>query len=146
MRAHFPLICVALLFSVSGYGQNVGDITTVAGSSTGGFAGDGGLSISAKIYQAYGVGLDKAGNFYIADTGNNRIRKDSSLSVILSCAGRCVRVVHLGVVVEINRCIYSKRLIEISKISRLANVSRLVYEIEALDSACTLGSDRLVTR
>jgi len=84
MRAHFPLICVALLFSVSDYGQNVGDITTVAGSSTGGFAGDGGLSISAKIYQAYGVGLDKAGNFYIADTGNNRIRKVNIANYIIT--------------------------------------------------------------
>jgi hypothetical protein len=75
MRAHLQVFCVALLFCVSGYAQNVGDITTVAGSGTGGFAGDGGLSISAKIYQAYGVGLDNVGNFYIADTGNNRIRK-----------------------------------------------------------------------
>jgi hypothetical protein len=82
MRAHFPLICVALLFSVSGYGQNVGDITTVAGSSTGGFAG--GPSISAKIYQAYSVGLDKAGNFYIADTGNNRIRKVNIANYIIT--------------------------------------------------------------
>src|SRR4029077_11823114 len=50
----------------------------------------------------------------------------SSLAVILSCAWRCVRVVHLGVVVEIDRRIDSKRLIEIPKVSRLANVSRLV--------------------
>src|SRR5437016_4236091 len=74
------------------------------------------------------------------------VRELSSLSVILSCSRRCVRVVHLGVVVEIDRCIYSKRLIAISNISRLSNVSRLVYEIEALDAVCTLGSDRLVTR
>jgi hypothetical protein len=37
------------MFCVSGYAQSVGDITTVAGTSTGGFSGDGGLSISAKI-------------------------------------------------------------------------------------------------
>ena len=88
MRAHLQLFCVALLLCVSGYAQSVGDITTVAGSSTGGFAGDGGLSISARIYNAMGVGLDKAGNFYIADTGNNRIQKvNISNYIITTVAG-----------------------------------------------------------
>lgn len=53
------------------------------------------------------------------------IRELPRLAVILSSPRRCVRVVHLGGVVEIQRCIYSKRLIEVSKISGLANVSRL---------------------
>lgn len=46
MRALLKLFCAALLFCVSGYAQNVGDITTVTGTGTGGFSGDGGLSIS----------------------------------------------------------------------------------------------------
>src|ERR1700730_8071099 len=88
MRASLQLFCVALLFCVSGYAQSVGDITTVAGTGTGGFSGDGGLSISAQTYQAYGVGVDKAGNFYIADTGNNRIRKvNISNYIITTVAG-----------------------------------------------------------
>src|SRR6201997_2868391 len=74
------------------------------------------------------------------------IRELSSLAVILSCARRCVRVVHLGVVVEIDRCIYSKLLIETSKISRLPNISRVVDKIEALGAAHTLGTDRLLAR
>ena len=76
MRAHLQIFCcVALLFSVAGYAQSVGDITSVAGTGLVGFSGDGGLSISAKLANPRGVGLDKAGNFYIADTANNRIRK-----------------------------------------------------------------------
>ena len=88
MRTYLQLFCVAVLFCASGYAQSFGDITTVAGTGTGGFSGDGGLSISAQIYQAYGVGVDKAGNFYIADTGNNRIRKvNISNYIITTVAG-----------------------------------------------------------
>src|SRR6267143_3366593 len=72
------------------------------------------------------------------------VRELSSLAVILSCARRCVRVVHLGVVVDIDWCIHSKRLIEISKISRLANVSRLVDKIKAVGAPLTLRTDRLL--
>jgi len=61
MRAHLQAFCcVALLFCVAGYAQSVGNITTVAGTGTAGFTGDGGLSISAKVYFPYGVGVDKA--------------------------------------------------------------------------------------
>jgi hypothetical protein len=89
MRAHLQAFCcVALLFCVAGYAQSVGNITTVAGIGTAGFTGDGGLSISAKVYYPYGVGVDKAGYFYIADTNNNRIRKvNISNYVITTVAG-----------------------------------------------------------
>src|SRR5580658_6100347 len=70
----------------------------------------------------------------------------SSLAVILSCAWRRVRVVHLGVVVEIDRCIHSKLLIEISKISRLADVSYVVDKIKTVGDALTLGTERLLAR
>src|SRR5580658_2131838 len=72
------------------------------------------------------------------------VREFSILAVVLSCAWRCVRVVHLGVVVEIDRCIHSKLLIEISKISRLADVSRLVDKIKAGGTSHTLGTNRLL--
>ena len=48
---------------------------TAAGTGTGGYSGDGGLSVSANIFYPYGVGVDKTGYLYIADTNNNRIRK-----------------------------------------------------------------------
>ncbi len=52
-----------------------GIITTVAGSSiTGGFSGDGGPATKAKLNNPKGVAVDAAGNIYIADSFNNRIR------------------------------------------------------------------------
>jgi sugar lactone lactonase YvrE len=51
-----------------------GTATRVAGNGTAGFSGDGGPATSAQLSSPQGVTLDAAGNLYIADTGNERIR------------------------------------------------------------------------
>lgn len=53
---------------------STGKITTVAGNGTYGFSGDGGAATAAQLYMPTGVAVDSAGNIYIADFGNNRIR------------------------------------------------------------------------
>ncbi len=62
-----------------------GTITTVAGNGTAGFSGDGGPATSASI-NPQGVAVDSVGNLYIADEGNNRIRKVSG-GIITTVAG-----------------------------------------------------------
>ncbi len=64
-----------------------GIITTVAGNGIGGFAGDGGPATSAKLYNSSGVAVDTLGNFWIADSYNNRIRKVDALGIITTIAG-----------------------------------------------------------
>jgi sugar lactone lactonase YvrE len=54
---------------------STGNISTVVGNGTQGFAGDGGAATSAELYHPGGVALDSAGNIFVADTHNNRIRK-----------------------------------------------------------------------
>jgi len=49
-------------------------ISTVAGSGSGGFSGDGGAATSAKLENPEGVYVDSNGNIFIADTGNHRLR------------------------------------------------------------------------
>jgi uncharacterized protein (TIGR03437 family) len=66
-----------------------GVITTVAGNGTPGFSGDGGPATSAQLSSPSGVGVDAAGNLYIADTNNNRIRKVSN-GMITTVAGNGV--------------------------------------------------------
>ena len=65
-----------------------GTITTVAGTGNFGYTGDGGQATSATLDVCYGVAVDTAGNIYIADTGNNRIRKVTvATGVITTVAG-----------------------------------------------------------
>ncbi len=63
-----------------------GVVTTVAGTGIQGFSGDNGPATSAQLTAPYGVAVDAAGNLYIADTGNQRIRKVSN-GVITTVAG-----------------------------------------------------------
>ena len=64
-----------------------GNITTVAGDGTIGNTGDGGPATTARLFWPAGVAVDHAGNFYIADTGNNRIRKVDTSGIITTVAG-----------------------------------------------------------
>ncbi len=81
-------------FYIADTGNNVirkvtastGMISTVAGNGTAGYSGDGGAATSAEINGATNVALDSAGNLYIADTGNNRIRKVTVSTGIISTA------------------------------------------------------------
>jgi uncharacterized protein (TIGR03437 family) len=63
-----------------------GIITTVAGNGTAGFAGDGGPATSAELNAPNYVAVDSAGNLYISDTGNKRIREVASGGVITTIA------------------------------------------------------------
>ncbi len=54
--------------------QSTGVINTLTGTSTPGYNGDGIPAAGAEIYKPHGVGVDAAGNVYIADSGNNRVR------------------------------------------------------------------------
>ncbi len=65
-----------------------GQITIVAGSTRAGFGGDGGLAGAATLNTPGGVAVDSAGNIYIADTGNNRVRKIAAdTGIITTVAG-----------------------------------------------------------
>ncbi len=67
--------------------MSTGIITTLAGSASPGFGGDGGPSTAAQLYTPWGVACDPSGNIYIADQGNNRIRKITTSGVISTVAG-----------------------------------------------------------
>jgi sugar lactone lactonase YvrE len=64
-----------------------GGITVVAGSGVPGFSGDGGQAVAAQLQDPNGVAVDGAGNLYIADTGNHRIRRVTPAGVISTVAG-----------------------------------------------------------
>jgi sugar lactone lactonase YvrE len=67
--------------------DGLGKVTVVAGTGAPGFSGDGGPATSAALNFPSGVALDGAGNLYIGDSSNNRVRKVDSSGVITTIAG-----------------------------------------------------------
>jgi sugar lactone lactonase YvrE len=66
--------------------DRAGLIDTVAGGK-GGFGGDGGRARVALLSYPQGVALDGAGNLFVADTGNNRVRRIDRIGRITTVAG-----------------------------------------------------------
>jgi len=70
-----------------------GIISTVAGSATGcdwmdgGYGGDGSLATAARLNFPRDIAVDDAGNLFISDAGNRRIRKVTSAGIISTIAG-----------------------------------------------------------
>jgi serine/threonine-protein kinase len=64
-----------------------GIITTIAGTGARGFSGDGGPAVAAQLASPSGVDVDSAGDVYIADWNNQRVRRVDSSGRITSVAG-----------------------------------------------------------
>jgi hypothetical protein len=64
-----------------------GDITTIAGTGAAGTAGTGGPATSAQLTQPSAMGMDSAGNLYVADRGNNRVVRIDSSGILTTFAG-----------------------------------------------------------
>lgn len=63
---------------------SAGTIITLAGDTTFGFEGDGGIGVQAEISDVHGLATDSSGNLYIADTFNGRVRKVTPFASITS--------------------------------------------------------------
>ena len=76
-------VCLA----VSVHAQSTYNISTLAGNGTSGYSGDGGIGTSAQFANPFGIAVDSAGNVYVADQVNNRIRKITKDGNINTVAG-----------------------------------------------------------
>ncbi|MEO8381543.1 MAG: hypothetical protein ABI779_17920 [Acidobacteriota bacterium] len=66
-----------------------GQISTIAGGKEAGFSGDGAAATAALLDTPQGIGVDRAGNIFIADDGNGAIRRiDAGTGIITTYAGR----------------------------------------------------------
>jgi hypothetical protein len=101
-RRHFDLLAIALLaFLLGTYADLKAQISiipvikTVAGTGSTcnqGVCGDGGLATSANLYYPYGVAVDNTGNIYTADFVDNRIRKvTAGTGIITTIVGNGVQ-------------------------------------------------------
>ena len=80
--------CTALFFwGVLVYGQTAGTIQTIAGNGAATYSGDGGPATAASLNVEVDVSADRAGNLFIADQFNHRIRKIAPGGIISTVAG-----------------------------------------------------------
>ncbi len=77
----------SLLQSEPAHADTAGIISTFAGNGTGAFSGDGGPATAAELANPTGIAVDAAGNVYVADQANRRVRKVSTSGVITTVAG-----------------------------------------------------------
>ena len=71
--------CPAIITTVAGSGP--------AGGALGGFSGDGGPAVNAQLNRPFGVALDSAGDIFITDSYNQRVRKIDANGIITTVAG-----------------------------------------------------------
>jgi sugar lactone lactonase YvrE len=86
MRKTIFILSTALSLSA-----NAQIITTIAGTGSATYSGDGGQATAAAIYKPYGVAFDATGNLYFTDTYNNRIRTINTSGIITTFAGNGVQ-------------------------------------------------------
>lgn len=72
-----------MVFKIDGAGV----LTIVAGTGAAGFSGDSGLATAARLNFPSDVAIDTAGNLYVTDTGNCRVRKINASGIIATIAG-----------------------------------------------------------
>jgi uncharacterized protein (TIGR03437 family) len=81
-----------------------GAIATIAGNGTTGFSGDGGPAAKAQLFEPFSVAKDGAGNLYIADTYNNRVREllpTPSIDAVVNAASGYAGAISPGEIVVV---------------------------------------------
>jgi len=81
------LALIPLALAIAAAAATPGSISTVAGTGTVGFSGDGGPATAAQLYGPGGLALTADGGYLIADQLNNRVRKLSASGTITTVAG-----------------------------------------------------------
>jgi uncharacterized protein (TIGR03437 family) len=101
-----------------------GIITTIAGTGTRGFSGDGGPATAAQLDSPWGIAIDVAGNLYIADNQNLRLRKISTDGTITSVTTSAPNLGNPeGITVDSAANIFTSRGLKIAPDGKVTSIS-----------------------
>lgn len=81
------ILYIAGYSNIMKFDPSNGTMKNIAGSDIPGFSGDNGSALNARFFNPQGLALDAAGNLYVADKFNNRIRKITPDGIITTVAG-----------------------------------------------------------
>jgi sugar lactone lactonase YvrE len=84
-----------------------GSATTIAGTGSAGFSGDGGPATAAQLYGPSAVAIASDGTVYIADSGNNRVRKIALDGTISTIAGTGASIANILLPPSFQTCAFS---------------------------------------
>ena len=84
-----------------------GTVTTIAGTGAAGFSGDGGPATAAQLYGPSAVAIASDGAVYIADSGNNRVRKVAPDGTISTIAGTGPGIANILLPPSFQTCAFS---------------------------------------
>src|ERR1035437_5068534 len=85
--SHLSLALLACTLVLGTANVQAQTISTIAGNGTAAYSGDGGPATAAALNQPRGIALDSAGNIFVADMTNARIRKIGTDGTIITVAG-----------------------------------------------------------
>lgn len=117
MKIYFRSTLMSLVF-YTGIVQ-AQTITTIAGTGTAGYNGDNLAATVAQLYQPAGVTADNAGNVYIGDFKNNRIRKINPDGFISTIAGNGTQGYNGDNIPAVNAALYSPEAIALDQAGNL---------------------------
>jgi uncharacterized repeat protein (TIGR01451 family) len=128
--------------------NNFGIISTIAGNGTSGFSGDGGPAAAAEFNTPTGITLDASGNIYIADQGNNRIRKLSTICAnngfdLTGALSICIDTPTFSSA-SIDACIYNNRCKVMKGQLKLILDTAIHIATTVADSAARISGDTLI--
>ena len=113
---------------------STGIISTVVGSGVRGFSGDGGAATLAQLNYPSGIAFDNAGNLFIADTSNHRVRKVDVTGVINTVAGTTLGYSGDGGAATLAR-LYNPSGIAIDQNNNVYIADTLNHRIRKIDTA-----------
>ncbi len=117
-----------------------GTITTIAGTGKPGFDGDGGPAIQARLSFPSDVAVDKAANLYIADSGNNSIRRVDASGTITTIAGTGERGFFWDVGPAVEAKLDLPRGVAVDKAANLYIAGELNLGIRRVDASGTMST------